>query len=539
MTDDLCVRGALILDGTGSPAYTGDITVSEGRIRTVGESAQGSAHRVVEADGLVVSPGFIDLHTHSDFTLPRFPRAQSMVRQGVTTQLTGNCGFSPFPVNPEHQDLLDEYVGFLDAGLPWGSWHTAAEYLDLLETLPLSSNVGVQVGHGSARIAAMGFAGSKPDATQMAQMEEGVREAMRAGAFGLSSGLTYAPASAAEMNELVSLATVVAQEGGFYSTHIRSEATTVVEALAEALGIGKRAGLPVQISHHKIMGKDNWPKVSETLAMIDSALDAGQDISLDQYPYTAGSTGLAVVLPRWALEGGVAAMQARLADPTQRERVRETITAQRREDLLAGLRVFEPDTIVIADIPPGPFAKYVGWTLSDVAADRRQPAVDTALDMLHAVGGDVLTIVHGQSEANLRRIMCHPQTAIASDGWTLSPEAGGRPHPRSYGTFARVLGRYVRAEHVLTLPEAIRKMTSLPARRLGLSDRGLLKPGFAADLVLFDPAQVIDHSTFDSPHQFSTGVDLVVVNGQVVMGDGEDTGVVAGRVLRHGRRAAK
>jgi N-acyl-D-amino-acid deacylase len=312
----------------------------------------------------------------------------------------------------------------------------------------------------------------------------------------------------------------------------------VVEAVAEALQIGLAAGLPVQISHHKIMGKDNWPKVSDTLALIDAALDAGQDVALDQYPYTAGSTGLAVVLPRWALEGGVAAMQARLSHPEERARIRETIAAQGPADLLRGLRVFEPDTIVIAETPPGPFAKYVGWKLSDVAIDRRQAAVDTALDMLHAAGGDVLTIVHGQSEENLRRIMRHPETAIASDGWTLSPEAGGRPHPRSYGTFARVLGEYVREEHVLDLPEAIRKMTSLPARRLGLSDRGLLKPGYAADLVLFDPNRVIDNATFDTPHRFSAGVELVVVNGKVVIDGGEDTGAVAGRVLRHRKGGA-
>jgi N-acyl-D-amino-acid deacylase len=538
VSSDLVFVGATVVDGTGAAGFRADVSVVDGHIDKVGEVSSTSATTVIDARDLVLSPGFIDLHTHSDFTLARFPRAVSMTAQGVTTQLTGNCGFSPFPVLPERMELLREYAGFLDAGLPWGSWNTAADFFALLDKLPLSGNVACQVGHGSVRMAVMGFSTAEPVPEQLSEMAGHVSDAMAAGAFGISSGLTYAPASAAATTELIAVAAAAAEAGGFYSTHIRSEATTLVEAVAEALEVGRQAGLPVQLSHHKVMGRANWPKVGDTLAMVDAASAEGMDVLLDQYPYTAGSTGLAVVLPRWALVGGVAKMQERLADPVQREKIREQIAAQRPEELKAGLRVFEPDTVVIAEAPEGPLTQYIGRTLTEVAEARGQNPVDAALDLLAEAGGEILTIVHGQSEDNLRRIMSHPLTAIASDGWTLSPEAGGRPHPRSYGTYARVLGRYVREEKVLGLEEAVRKMTSLPAKRLGLTDRGVIAPGAVADLVLFDPKSIADNATFENPHQFCGGVRMVVVNGMVVVDGGKDTGAVAGRVLRRQPGAA-
>jgi N-acyl-D-amino-acid deacylase len=522
VSSDLVFVGATVVDGTGAAGFRADVSVVDGHIDKVGEVSSTSATTVIDARDLVLSPGFIDLHTHSDFTLARFPRAVSMTAQGVTTQLTGNCGFSPFPVLPERMELLREYAGFLA----------------LLDKLPLSGNVACQVGHGSVRMAVMGFSTAEPAPEQLSEMAGHVSDAMAAGAFGISSGLTYAPASAAATTELIAVAAAAAEAGGFYSTHIRSEATTLVEAVAEALEVGRQAGLPVQLSHHKVMGRANWPKVGDTLAMVDAASAEGMDVLLDQYPYTAGSTGLAVVLPRWALVGGVAKMQERLADPVQREKIREQIAAQRPEELKAGLRVFEPDTVVIAEAPEGPLTQYIGRTLTEVAEARGQNPVDAALDLLAEAGGEILTIVHGQSEDNLRRIMSHPLTAIASDGWTLSPEAGGRPHPRSYGTYARVLGRYVREEKVLGLEEAVRKMTSLPAKRLGLTDRGVIAPGAVADLVLFDPKSIADNATFENPHQFCGGVRMVVVNGMVVVDGGKDTGAVAGRVLRRQPGAA-
>ncbi|AOT02594.1 N-acyl-D-amino-acid deacylase family protein [Arthrobacter sp. U41] len=532
---DIVFRGASVVDGTGAAAFTADVSVADGRIDTVGSVARGSAVSV-DARGMVLSPGFIDLHTHSDFALPIYPRASSMTRQGVTTQLTGNCGFSPFPVVDARADMLREYSGFLDAGLPWGSWSSASEYLKLLDALPLAGNVACLVGHGTVRMAVMGFDTGVPDPSQLEAMRAFVEEGMQAGTFGVSTGLTYAPASAAAIEELVAVAAAVAPYGGFYATHIRSEATTLLEAVAEALEVGRRGHVPVQLSHHKIMGRDNWPKLAASLALIESARADGLDVMLDQYPYTAGSTTLAVILPRWALVGGVAAMRQRLASPENRAEIRAVIADQRPEDLVAGLRVFEPDFVVIAEVPEGPLAEYIGLTVTDVARRRNQEPVDTVLDLLAAAGGDILTVVHGQSEENLRTIMANEFTAIASDGWTLSPEAGGRPHPRNYGTYARVLGRYVREEQVLGLEDAVRKMTSLPASRMGLSDRGVIREGAAADLVLFDPSTVADRADFDRPHQFSAGVRTVVVNGRIVIDDGEDTGAVSGTVLRKNDR---
>jgi len=532
VSSDLIFAGATVVDGTGAAGFRADVSVVDGHIDQVGQLGHVSATTTIDARDLVLSPGFIDLHTHSDFTLTRFPRALSMTTQGVTTQLTGNCGLSPFPVLPARMELLREYSGFLDAGLPWGSWHTATEFLALLDELPLSGNVACQVGHGSVRMAVMGFDTAEPAPGQLAEMAGHVADAMSAGAFGISSGLTYAPASAATTAELIAVAEAAAEAGGFYSTHIRSEATTLVEAVAEALEVGRRAGLPVQLSHHKVMGRANWPKVGDTLDMVDKAYADGMDVLMDQYPYTAGSTGLAVVLPRWALVGGVAKMRERLADPVQREKIREQIAAQRPEELKAGLRVFEPDTVVIAEVPDGPLTEHIGRTLTEVAEARGRQPVDAALDLLAEAGGEILTIVHGQSEDNLRRIMRHPLTAIGSDGWTLSPEAGGRPHPRSYGTYARVLGRYVREEKVLSLEQAVRKMTFLPAGRLGLTDRGVITEGAVADLVLFDPDSIADNATFEQPHRFCDGVRMVVVNGVVVVDGGKDTGAAAGRVLR-------
>jgi N-acyl-D-amino-acid deacylase len=533
---DLLLAGATVVDGTGAPGRVADVAVLDGRIAAVGDLTALKPARVVDADELVLCPGFIDVHTHTDFTMPVFPRALSMTSQGVTTQLVGNCGFSPFPIGGDDGSSLREYSAFLDAGLPWGTWRTAEEYLSLLEALPLAVNIGCQVGHGSIRMAVMGFDSGAPSDAQLQQMQQLVAEAMDAGVFGLSSGLTYAPASAADTDELIALARVVARyDGAFYSTHIRSEATRLLEAVQEALQIGAEAGVPVQLSHVKAIGSGNWNKVARMMQLVEDAVERGQDVAMDQYPYTAGSTGLAVILPRWALAGGVSAMQARLADPNKRARIREQITAQRREDLEAGLREFDPSAIVIADVPEGPLERFIGMSVADIAQQRGEQPVDVALDLLEQTGGDVLTIVHGQSEDNLRRILQHPRTMVASDGWTLSPAAMGRPHPRSYGTYARVLGRYVREEHVLVMEEAIRKMTSLPARRLGLTARGEIRTGSFADLVLFDPSRISDRATFSSPHQFCEGVSMVIVNGQVVVEDGADTGATAGLVLRRGQ----
>jgi N-acyl-D-amino-acid deacylase len=529
----LLIRDALVLDGAGRPPFPADVSTDGGVITGVGPNlGRPPGSELLRADGAAVAPGFIDLHTHGDFTVPVTPGMPALISQGVTTQLAGNCGFSPFPVAAGRADLLRDYAAFLDGGLPWGAWQTAGEYFAIAGALPLAGNLACQVGHGSVRIAVMGFDPGPPDAGQLAAMSELVRDSVRAGAAAISAGLTYAPASAAATGELVAVAAAARSAGArFYSTHIRSEGAAVTRAVDEAITVGTRSGLPVQLSHLKIMGAGNWPQLDDVLARIDAAPPAA-DVAMDQYPYPAGSTTLAVIVPRWATEGGTAALRRRLDDPLTRARIRAQILAQDPADQAQGLRAFEPENIVVAAVPGPQGRGYAGLPLTRIAErDGTDPAT-AALELIRRWGGDVTTIMHGQSEHNLRRIMAHPRTAIASDGWSFDPAAGGLPHPRNYGTFPRVLGHYARDEGVLTLTEAIRKMTSLPARRLRLHRRGQIRRGYIADLVVFSPGSVADTATFERPQQFCAGIDAVIVAGQIAFRDGQDTGVRAGRLLR-------
>ncbi len=533
---DLLVRGARIVDGTGSPAVTGDVAVERGVIRELGRLGRPAARRVVAADGAVVAPGFIDLHTHSDFTLPRFPRAPAMTRQGVTTQVLGNCGFSPFPVSPATADLLRASSAFLDAGLDW-DWSSLDGYARKLAALPLACNLALLVGHGSVRIAVMGFDDRAPDRGELEAMGQLVELAMRQGAFGLSSGLIYAPGSFSETAELVELARVAGASGGFYASHIRDEAAGLLEAMGEAIDIGRRAGTPVQLSHHKAMGRANWGRVRDSLALLER-WHASHDVLADQYPYTAGSTTLLALLPGWAVAGGVPAVRERLADPDARRRLGDDLARRERGELRPGERELDAAGVVIADVPAGPLARYRARSLAAAARAEDASVSSVVLRLLDGAPGGVPIVWHGMDEADVRTVLAHPLVAVASDGWTLDPALGGVPHPRSYGTFVRVLGRYAVREGVLSLEAAVRKMTSLPARRLGIADRGTIAAGMAADLVVFDPGRVIDRATYERPHAFCDGVGYVVVNGRLVIDDGEDTGVAAGRVLRHAPRPA-
>lgn len=523
---DLRIDNARVVDGSGGPAFTGSVAVVDGRIAAADDDRP--AIRTIDAGGAVVTPGFIDLHTHSDFTLPVFPAAEAMVRQGVTTQVVGNCGFSPFPNPPEHKAELIDYTSFIDAGIPWDRWDDAAGFIAFLETLPLGCNIALQVGLGTVRMSVMGFERRPPRDSELAEMGRLVARSFEAGVIGVSSGLVYPPGSYAGTEEIVNLVSIAGRYGGFYSSHIRNEASSLVDAVGEALEIADRADVALQLSHHKALGRSNWGMVGTTLGLIDAARLAGRDVLADQYPYRAGSTGLTQVLPGWALEGGVDAMRAALRDPDTRGRIVHDMQASDT----AAIRDFEPDAILLAQIPDGPNQRYEGSYLSEVAAARGEDPIDTALGLLLDEGASILTVIFGMSEEDVRRVMVHPAVAIASDGWTLSPAAGGRPHPRSYGTYARVLGTYVRDEGVLSLEAAIHKMTALPARRLPGHERGLIAPGLVADLVVFDPDSVQDEATFEDPHRFCSGVHHVVVGGVLAVEHGDATGAAPGRVLR-------
>ena len=519
--------------GAARPHDSADVAVRDGVVTAVGPALEPPLGAVVvDATNLVVAPGFIDLHTHCDFTLPLYPRADSMVRQGVTTIVTGNCGSTPYPIDPDRAALLRDSTAHLGTALQW-NWHDAAGYADTLDRLPLAVNVVMLVGHTSIRIAAMGFDRRPPTDQELVVMRALVNDAMDQGCAGLSSGLIYSPGSYAEIAELVALATVAAEHGGFYATHMRNEGPALLAAVEEALTIASSSGAGLQLSHHKVLGRTNWGLTERSLARIAEAQSAGMDVLLDQYPYNATSTTLTALLPTWMLEGGVAAMCQRLRDDQTR--------AAARFEMLNGptdgrpYRQFEPETVTIASIHSGRRDGLEGHSIAELARTQGSEPVDLFLDLLRDEGGGIEVVIAAIGEDDIRRVMRNPSVAVASDGWTLSPDAAGTPHPRSYGTFARVLGHYSRDEHVIPIEEAVRKMTSLPARRLGMTDRGWVRPGARADLVLFDPTTVVDRATYDDPHRFCDGVHHVFVDGTAVVRDGVDTGAATGAVLRRHR----
>ncbi|WP_395308792.1 D-aminoacylase [Mycobacterium sp. AMU20-3851] len=530
---DGVLTGGVVIDGTGGPAVAADIRLDGGRITQVAPSGSlGGGGESIDVSGRAVLPGFVDIHTHADFSLPTHPSASSMVRQGVTTLVVGNCGFSPFPVGPgEHADQLRQATAIFGRDLNW-QWNDLPGYAEHLAEIGIAVNVAPLVGHGALRIAVMGY--ERRDAThrELADMCSLTEESMAAGAFGMSSGLIYPPGTFAGRDELVALCRVVAAHGGIYSTHMRNEGEQLLVALDEALDIAQRSGARLQLSHHKVLGRRNWGLTAISLQRIDEAIAAGADIALDQYPYPASSTTMLALVPGWAAEGGAGALAARLRDPVTRAEIRTEVLDGPTDG--RPKRDFEPDTVMISSVGLEEHAPFVGRRLDEIAAAVGGEPVDVMLDLLGRDGA-VEVVIFAIGDEDIERVMAHPRVAVASDGWTMHPDEGGTPHPRSYGTFARVLQRYVREQHLLSLPEAVRRMTSLPADRLGLPDRGRIAPGMVADLVVLDPQRVREQATFVDPHQFATGIDDVFVAGVPVVRAGTETEARPGKVLRHTR----
>jgi N-acyl-D-amino-acid deacylase len=527
---DLKITGGGLIDGTGAAARPGDVGVTGDVITAIGDLSREPAGRTIDATGRTVAPGFIDMHSHSDWRLWENRRAESKIRQGVTTEVTGNCGFSPAPVSDEFRDEMKGFALYLPPGMDF-AWRSVGDYLARYESEGVALNVAQLIGHGTLRLAAMGFARRPPSAREQAAMERMMDEAMADGACGLSTGLIYAPGSYAATEEIIAIARRAGGRRGFYASHIRGEGATLLDAVAEAIRVGREGELPVQVSHVKAAGRPNWGKVADALALIDAARREGQDVMGDVYPYTASSTTLRTLLPDWALEGGIEAMLKRLGDASTVARIRSELTGG-GETLLRGL---DWSDIMVAYSPARPDAQ--GRRIAEVAAAWKREPLDTAIELIVAEHGKGYMILFQLDEADLRRALVHPHVMVGSDGSSLAtagPLATGKPHPRSYGTFARVLGRYARDERVLSLPAAVWKMTGLPARRLGLRDRGVLAVGAKADLVVFDPATVADRATYEDPHQYAAGIGDVVVNGRVVIAGGEHTGALPGRVLRPG-----
>ncbi|MFI5733702.1 amidohydrolase family protein [Kribbella sp. NPDC051587] len=511
----LIVNGR-VLDGTGAEEKALSVLIDGERIVDLLPPGATVDAELIDAQGGIVAPGFIDLHSHADFTVRTSPSAETQLHQGVTTLLTGNCGWSPFPITD--LDELRAGAAFLGAQHDW-SWRDGAGFA---EGVTAAVNVALQVGHCTLRIAAMGSAERPPSPEELRRMQDLLREAADQGTVGFSTGLIYAPGAYADPAEVAVLVATAAECGLLYSTHIRNEGADLLQALDEAVTAARAGGARLEVSHLKAVGAPNHGLVAAALDQLDQARADGVDVTWDAYPYTATSTTLTTRLPIWALDGGTQALLARLKDPGERERIAHALRT-------SGL--FDPSAVVIASLPPGRYSDARGHSLADIAQADNVDAAEAVCRVLEHHHAAVGVVNHAMSPEDVETVLRHPCTSIASDGWILDATGPGHPHPRNFGTFPRVLGHYTREQQVLTLPEAVRRMTSLPAARLGLTDRGVLTPGAVADLVVFNPDQIADRSTYADPWQLSVGVVHVLVAGEPVLANGVPTGARPGRVL--------
>jgi N-acyl-D-amino-acid deacylase len=521
---DVLIRGGMIVDGTGSPWFRGDVAIRGDRIVAVGLLPGAIARDTIDATGLVVAPGFIDMLGHSEHTLLADGRAISKITQGITSEITGEVT-SVVPVNENTlRELAPEFRERV-------RWTDLDGYFRVLEASRPAINLGTYVTAGSVRRYAMGDVDRAPTAAELDTMRAHVAEAMRQGAMGLSTGLIYAPASYASTDELVELTREAARYGGGYASHIRSEGDRLVEAVEEAIEIGERAGTWVQIHHIKASGQRNWGKMPAAVAAIERARARGLDVSADQYPYPASGTGLSAIVPRWAHAGGRDSLVHRLGNPEDRARLRDELT---REGVLIGASAGGPQGVMIGGVTVDSLRQYEGLRLDEIARRRDQHVVDALLDLLHADGARTTAIYFSMSEEDIEYAMRQPWVSVGIDAGSRAPDvpSSGNPHPRAYGSFPRILGHYVRDRQVITLEDAIRKFTALPAARMGLDERGVLKAGAYADVTIFDAAKVSDRATFVEPVQTSVGIEHVLVNGVPVLRDGTPTDARPGRALR-------
>ncbi len=526
---DLLIENGRIVDGAGNPWYSGNVAIKGDRIAAVGRTGSRAKARI-DARGMMVSPGFIDMHSHSDFSLLVDGNAESKVRQGVTSEILGeDTSAAPLlgPAIKEFQNYYKQYKIDFD-------WSDFQGYFDRLMRRGISVNIGSYVGSGQLRLCVMGVENRKPTKQELERMKSLLDAAMRQGALGLSSGLIYPPSSYADAEELVELARIAARYGGIYVSHIRSESNKLLEALNEAFEIGRRAGLPVEVHHFKSAGQQNWGRMKDAVRAVEEARARGLDVTANQYPYIAGMTGLSAVIPTWAHAGGTDELVKRLSDPSTRARIRKEIEVESADWENLGRAAGGWENVLIASVTGDKNKIYEGKNVAEAARMRGADPLEFIFDLLIEEKGVVGAIYFLMSEDDVAYAMRQPWVSIGSDGEAVKPEGvlgQGKPHPRFYGTFPRVLAKYVRQEKVLRLEEAIRKMTSLPAQRLGLTERGLLRPGMYADIVIFDPEAVADRATFSDPHNYPVGIEYVLVNGQLVIERGRHTGARPGRIL--------
>ena len=530
MAWSLLIRGGTVVDGSGAPSRAADVAIEGERIAAVAPRLEGAADRVIDAGGRVVAPGFIDMHSHSDLFYFACPSAESKIRQGVTTEVVGMCSFSQAPLRPDQRDIVRGWAGGIGASLDL-PWETFAQYLDALRAMRPSVNVAHFVGHGALRIAAMGFEARPAGADDLKGMQRLLGEAMDAGAFGFSTGLVYAPSAYSNTEELIALAKSIAPRGGYYFSHIRGESSMLLDSINEAIRIGEEGGVGVQVSHVKASGKENWPKIDAALRLFETARARGVDVLGDVYPYNAGSTKLDNMMPAWAHAGGIGKLLERLADRTTRRRIVEEclIDGERWGTVSQGGIGF--DQVFIATCRR---RELEGLNLAQIARQSGQPPAEVLMNLLLEEKCTVGMVSFSQSIDNVAKVLAHPALMIGSDSIPLYEGEGdrpGKPHPRTYGTFPRVLGEYARERKLFSVETAVHKMTGMAAARIGLRERGLVQPGYFADLTVLDPATVKDESTYAEPHRYPTGIPYVLVNGAVVVDGGRMGPARPGRIL--------
>ena len=522
---DLIIKNGTLVDGTGSARRIADIGVLGDKIVYIGNITNHSDSEVVDAAGCIVAPGFIDIHSHSDFFCLVSPESESKIYDGVTTEICGNCGISAFPL--KGQLLENKKQGFSKFGLDI-NWQTAEGFFTRAKEAKSSINRGFLVGHGNIRACVLGYEDREPDSNELTAMEQELREAMESGAFGMSSGLVYPPGCYAKTDELITLCKIVREYNGIYATHMRDEGDNLEAALGETINISKESGANTQVSHIKTWGEKNWWKIDKIESLIEDARAKGIKITCDRYPYTAAATDLDIILPDWVYEGGNTEEKKRLGDPLCRERI---IKEMEQEDLSQEFW----GTIMISSVFNKEKRGYEGKTVDQLSKTLKTPPLEFVLDLLYEEDCKVSVIFFNMSEENLARILKWDSVMVGSDSSLRSLKGVlnyGKPHPRGYGTFSRVIRKYVNETSVLSIEEAIYKMTGFPAQTLGLKERGILKEGHFADITIFDQETIAEQATFTDPHNYSTGIKTVLVNGKLTINNGKHGGATNGAILR-------
>ncbi|RTE05612.1 N-acyl-D-amino-acid deacylase family protein [Paenibacillus whitsoniae] len=525
---DLLLKNGRIVDGTGNPWFAGDVGIKNNQIVAVGH-LHDEAAKTIDVQRQVIAPGFIDGHCHSDLMIFDHPHSEIKMRQGVTAEVVGNCGLAPAPFVPAQAELLQSYVQPVlgRTSWPW-PWESVGDYMEALSASRPSEHMATYVAHGALRIAVMGFANRAATPAELARMKELLAEGMKAGAIGLSIGLLYAPGSYTTKEEIAELCSVLPPYHGLLSTHIRGEGNNLLPSVAEVIWIAEQAGVSLHISHLKAAGKRNWGQIEDALSLIEDARAKGMDVTCDVYPYNAGSTTLTTILPPWVLEGGIAAALEVMRDPALRARIRKELGEEQKEwDNLVCSTGWQ--SVIVSATHTEANRHLEGMHLAEISELRGQHPADCMMDLLLEEEGRISIVYFHMSHNDVNQVVAYDKSLIASDSLTCDT---GKPHPRLYGTFPRVFATYVREQRILTLEQAVRKVSSFPVQRFKLGKRGLLVPGYIADIAVFDPNTIQDHATFENPRQYPSGISHVVVNGALTLENGTHTHAREGSLIR-------